>query len=305
MLHHLVAELARQAVEGRLPTERDVERVVARLFYLPLAGPVPPARLRETARRRLSAYVRGHAPELARALKVEASFEVPLAAARIRGRVDLLLRADGAGRPDARQGVGGPVGAASHGRPVPVELIDFKTFANHPPSEIHANQLRLYAEALERLGYEPVRMAIHDLDGEHGARSEVPRDERARRAFRDRLEEWVDGLRSGRYPPASDAATCRACDFRTFCPDSRARGSAAVKGGLSEAFFDVAPLPATHPLRGGAEPTPPRGTGATVAPPGCRAVCHPGVRSFDVPPYPRAAGQEQPESGSPRRPDPW
>ena len=141
---------------------------------VPLAGPVPAARLREAARRRLSAYVRGHGAELARTLKVEAGFEVPLAAARIRGRVDLLLRADGAGRADARQAAGGLVGAASDGRPVPVELIDFKTSANRPPSEIHVNQLRLYAEALVRLGYEPVRMAVHS-------------------------------------------------DFRTFCPDSRAR----------------------------------------------------------------------------------
>lgn len=223
MLHHLVAELARQAMQGRVPSERDVKRLVAQHFYLPLAGPVPSARLREAARRRLSAYVRRHAPELARTLKVEAGFEVPLAAARIRGRVDLLLRADGAGRIDSQEAADGPAGAPGHGQRVSVELIDFKTSANRPPSEIHVNQLRLYAEALARLGYEPVRMAIHDLDDEHGARSEVPHDERARSAFRDRLEEWVDGLRSGRYPPASDVATCRACDFRTFCPDSRAR----------------------------------------------------------------------------------
>ena len=46
-----------------------------------------------------------------------------------------------------------------------VELIDFKTSENRPPSEIHINQLRLYAAASERLGLEPVKLAIHDRSG--------------------------------------------------------------------------------------------------------------------------------------------
>ncbi|MDI6824253.1 MAG: ATP-dependent DNA helicase [Bacillota bacterium] len=210
-LHHIVAELARQAMDGRPPVEADLDSLIERHFYLPLAGPVPAARLREAARQRLGAYLRRHGPELARTLRPEASFEVPLATARIRGRVDLLLRLDRSQRVDAPR----------------VELIDFKTSANRPPSEIHVNQLRLYAAALERLGYEPVRLAIHDLHDEHGGRTEVSHDPRARDAFRERLEGWVDGIRSGRYPPTPDATTCRACDFCTFCRHSPASARGA------------------------------------------------------------------------------
>ena len=198
LLHHIVAELARGAAAGRLPSEADVEALVDRHFYLPFAGAIPASRLREAAIRRARSYVRGHGGELGRTLRAEARFEVPLAGARIRGRVDLLLRAEG-----------------ESGRKV--ELVDFKTSANRPPSDVHVNQLRLYAAALKRMGYEPVRLAIHDLDADDGSRLEVPDDGRARDAFVERLQSWVDGIRRQSYPAVSSVALCRSCDFRTIC----------------------------------------------------------------------------------------
>src|SRR5690606_22824012 len=72
--------------------------------------------------------------ESLRTMQPEARFEVPLAAARVRGRIDLLLRAEGEG------------GNAC------VELVDFKTRANRPTSEMHVNQFRRYAVAGEALG---------------------------------------------------------------------------------------------------------------------------------------------------------
>lgn len=185
-------------MNGRVPTEPDVDGLVDRNFYLPFAGPVPADKLREAARRRAKAYVRRFGGELTRTLRPEARFEVPLANARIRGRIDLVLRANG--RSDHR-----------------VELIDFKTSANRPPSDIHVNQIRLYAAALERLGFEPVRLAIHDLDADFGARLEVSNDVRARDSFREHVQEWVEGIRAGSYRATEKPAICRSCDFRRFC----------------------------------------------------------------------------------------
>ncbi len=206
-LHHVVAELARSG-PGRPPAAEDVDRIVDRDFYLPFAGPIPAANLKESARRRVRAYVRAHGEELARILRPEARFEVPLEGARVRGRIDLLLRAaDGDGRR--------------------VELVDLKTTANRPPSEIHANQLRMYALAVERLGLEPVRLWIHDLEVDGGGRSEVPNDEAERERFRERLQGWVEGIRAGRYEPAARIEVCSGCDFRRFCPHAppEARGA--------------------------------------------------------------------------------
>jgi DNA helicase II / ATP-dependent DNA helicase PcrA len=198
VLHHAVAELARLASEGKAPSDADVERILDRSFYLPFAGPVPATRLRDAARRRTNAYVHGYGEELARTIKPEARFEVPLANARLRGRIDLLLQARG-------------------GPPDQVELIDFKTSSNRPPKRVHVNQLRMYAAAAERLGLKPVRLAIHDLDADDGGRIEVSNDERERETFRNQLEQWVEGIRHGTFRPVDDTSTCRACDFRRFC----------------------------------------------------------------------------------------
>ncbi|HXF71384.1 MAG TPA: ATP-dependent DNA helicase [Actinomycetota bacterium] len=196
-LHHVVAELARLAMAGRRPREEDVDAIVARDFYLPFAGPVPAANLRASAARRARAYLRGYGEELARVVRPEAPFEVPLEGARVRGRIDLLLRADGDGRR--------------------VELVDLKTAANRPPSEIHMNQLRMYALAVERQGLEPVRLWIHDLDTDRGGRIPVPHDEAERERFRERLQGWVEGIRAGRFEPAARLEVCAGCDFRRFC----------------------------------------------------------------------------------------
>jgi hypothetical protein len=99
---------------GGTPDEADVDAILAGSFYLPFAGTIPATKLRESARRRVRRYVRRHGDELRRTVRPEVSFEVPLANARVRGRIDLMLRADGGGE---RQ----------------VELVDFKTSENRPP----------------------------------------------------------------------------------------------------------------------------------------------------------------------------
>jgi DNA helicase-2/ATP-dependent DNA helicase PcrA len=108
LLHHVVAELARKAAVGEQLSEGDVDRIVEDSFYLPFASAVPAANLRESIRRRVGSYFRKHAEELPRAIQPEARFEVPLEGARVRGRIDLLLRANGGNQ---------------------VELVDFKTSA--------------------------------------------------------------------------------------------------------------------------------------------------------------------------------
>ncbi len=198
LLHHLVAELARRATGGSPPTEADVEGVLAASFYLPFAGPIPAANLRESLRRRVLAYVRDFGSELTRTLEPEAAFEVPLANGRVRGRIDLVLQ-------------------AMDGDPSAVELVDFKTSANRPPSELHVNQLRLYAAAAERLGLRPVRLVIHDLDADEGGRIEVPAGPEEAEAFRGRLQGWVAAIQAGDFEPVGDRAVCLGCDFRRFC----------------------------------------------------------------------------------------
>ena len=64
--------------------------------------------------RYLANYVRRYGADLVRTLDVERRFEIPLDGARLRGRIDLLLRVAG---PD----------------PSAVEIVDIKTAKNRPP----------------------------------------------------------------------------------------------------------------------------------------------------------------------------
>lgn len=67
---------------------------------------------------------------------------------------------------------------------------------------------------MAKTGYEPIGLAMHDLD--HGERIDVPPDPRAQALFQQRLERWIDGIRSSVFSP--DTTACDTCDFRQFCP---------------------------------------------------------------------------------------
>jgi len=195
ILHHVIAELARAAPDVGPPDYHAVIATLDQAWYLPFAGPIPAANLRASATRRLLSYARVYGSELTRIVMPETRFEMPIDGSRVRGRIDLLLH-------------------ATPGASRQVEIVDFKTSANRPPAEIYQDQLRLYAEAMARSGYEPVRLTIHDL--ERGERIEVPADPGAQAAFRERLAEWTHGIRSRAFEP--NTAACHACDFLAFCP---------------------------------------------------------------------------------------
>jgi len=116
----------------------------------------------------------------------------------VRGRLDLLLRAE-------------------NGSPRDVELVDFKTAANRPPSAVHENQLRMYAEALRIVGLHPVRLIIYDLDADNGRAIYVEQTEGKVAAFRDRLRRWIDDICEGRFPRRPHPRRCRSCDFAELC----------------------------------------------------------------------------------------
>lgn len=75
----------------------------------------------------------------------------------------------------------------------------------------------MYAEACRSLGYEPVGLEIRDLQVDGHGRIEVQDAPDEQAAFRNRLEDWVSGIRAGRFDPCTDRRVCARCDFCTFC----------------------------------------------------------------------------------------
>ena len=198
VLHHVLAELARHSRGQKPPSPAYVEEVLSGGFYLPFAGPIKHQQLYQAAQQRLQNYAKDFGQELVRTIEPERRFDVPLELARVRGRVDLLLRAEG-------------------GSPQDVELVDFKTAAERPPSSQHQNQLRLYAEAVRVLGLNPVRLVIHDLNADNGGRILVEENEGKAAAFRDELHVWIEDIRECKFLTKRISVKCRKCDFKTFC----------------------------------------------------------------------------------------
>lgn len=197
ILHHAVAELARSVRMGRIPSEQMAEEILDRRFYLPFASPEARQRMYDAAKRRLRRFAQQYGHELLRTIEVERRVEMPIGMARLRGRIDLILR--------ARQG--GP----NH-----VEVVDFKTSATKPPHGMYENQLRLYADSLRRLGFKPLQLIIYDLDAETGGPVPVPENPEEREQFRTKAETWVDGICKGHFDK-NTGDWCRSCDFRTLC----------------------------------------------------------------------------------------
>lgn len=198
LLHHAVAELARYSKGRKSPSLADVEQVLSNDFYLPCAGPIKYQELYRAAQRRLQNYVKNYGQELVRTIEPERHFDVPLELARVRGRIDLLLQAEEGGTLD-------------------VELVDFKTAAERPPSVQHQNQLRLYAEAVRALGMNPVRLIIHDLDADNGGRISVEDDEEKVATFRYELRKWIEDISRHKFSTKRVSVRCRNCDFKIFC----------------------------------------------------------------------------------------
>jgi DNA helicase-2/ATP-dependent DNA helicase PcrA len=198
VLHHVLAELARNSRGEKPPASADVEQILSGGFYLPFAGPIKHQELYQAAQRRLQNYVKNYGQELVRAIEPERRFDVPLELARVRGRIDLLIQAEDGGPHD-------------------VELVDFKTAAERPPSAHHENQLRLYAEAVRVLGMNPVKLVIHDLDADNGGRILVEENEGKVTAFRGELHKWIEGIREHKFLTKRISVQCRKCDFKIFC----------------------------------------------------------------------------------------
>jgi DNA helicase-2/ATP-dependent DNA helicase PcrA len=207
ILHHVVAELARRSRNGDAPDLAAVDDLLNKAFYLPFASPIAQEKLFKAARRRLIHYVKNFGRELIRTVEVERRFEVPMKLARVRGRIDLLLQAEGGDAQD-------------------IELVDFKTAANRPPNKLHQNQLRMYAEAARALGMNPIRLLIHDLDAERGEPILVEDNDRDRAQFSADLERWLEQIHAGDFPPNRSADTCPFCDFVRLCDKTKWRREA-------------------------------------------------------------------------------
>ncbi len=186
---------------GRVPSDREIDEFVDRIFTMRYATKPMADRMKQSAKAVVRNYVALYNDNFRRILETEKGFEFTVGKALISGRIDLLLKADEKG--EIRE----------------VEVIDFKTDrgdAVYVPD--YKTQLRLYTIACrESLGLRPQRAVIHHLDT--GSKEEVDISNEALHSTRERIKENVSGAyRVRKFRPKPNPAVCSECDYRVICP---------------------------------------------------------------------------------------
>jgi DNA helicase-2/ATP-dependent DNA helicase PcrA len=194
LAHHVLAWLGRSAMSGSTASGVQVAELVLKNFYLPFAGGERRDQLRQSLTNMLSDYLDKYGADLERVIETERRFEVPLAGARIVGRMDYLLRKDN--------------GASG------VEVLEFKVKHLDVGDREH-HQVRLYAEAARREGLLPLAGTLHNLAKR--SRESVDLNKPPPPEFLDEVSDLIAGIRTRRFFPTTSSDACSHCDFARVC----------------------------------------------------------------------------------------
>jgi DNA helicase-2/ATP-dependent DNA helicase PcrA len=186
---------------GKIPSEKEVQKLVNEHFYLRYAATKQEDMLRSTCFNSLKNYIELWKKDFSLAVKTEQNFEMDFEnKALINGSIDLLSRADGEG--DV------------------LEIIDFKT--GKPQShyeEKYTHQVVLYTIAAKEALQKNINKAyLHYLDAENAERKEVIITPKKIAETKAKLSSAIDGIVSNKFPRNPDKEICSKCDWFTICP---------------------------------------------------------------------------------------
>lgn len=193
-VHHMLRAVADHTREtGRVPSAREIDRMLDERFFLPTANKVAHREMKEAARKLIGDYVSQHRDDLFRVWESERPFELRLDGVTISGRADVILDHEG----------GVPTGLA---------ILDYKTSTRGGSN--HDLQLQIYASAGRRESLDVRGAYVHDL--KNVSRSAVPVDDAALGAAEQLVVDAAAQLRERAFT-AAPSRKCRSCEVRTVC----------------------------------------------------------------------------------------
>lgn len=189
---------------GKIPTEKEVQKLVNEHFYLRYAATKQEDMLRSACFNSLKNYIELWKKDFSLAVKTEQNFEMDFEnKALINGSIDLLSRADGL------EDV--------------LEIIDFKT--GKPQShyeEKYTHQVVLYTIAAQEALQKNINKAyLHYLDAEKAERKEVIITPKKIAETKAKLSSAIDGIVSNKFPRKPEKQVCSKCDWNSICPKSK------------------------------------------------------------------------------------
>lgn len=202
-IHHALRRLANHVQStGKVPTDRELERLLDAEFYLPYAHSYLYEGLRTEARKVIDRYLSKYRDDLARVWEIERPFELHLDQANVTGRADVILDREG-----------GQIGSLA--------LVDYKTAADPRADDIYAFQLAIYAAAGRGEGLNVRAAYIHDLQA--GDRLSAPISDRDTQAAKRRANKLAKAILQRKFDGTPDKKKCAGCDFRLVCRHPRAK----------------------------------------------------------------------------------
>jgi len=186
---------------GKIPTEKRVEEIVNKHFYLRYAATKQFETLQKSCISSLKNYIKLWQQDFSLAVKTEQNFEMDFEnKALINGSIDLLSR--------------------SKEREDILEVIDFKT--GKPQShfeEKYTHQVVLYTIAAKEALLKNINKAfLHYLDSEKAERKEVIITDKKISETRTKLNIAINGIISNKFPRSPGGEICSKCDWNPICP---------------------------------------------------------------------------------------
>ena len=240
-IHNILNRIHSDFIQsGRIPTDREIDRIFDSMFYLRFAPGAQNENMKEAGMRVVKNYIDLHKNDFERILETEKRFEFTAGRALISGDIDLLKKMNG------------------DGKIAEVEIIDFKTEKQKEDGKYeldHSEQVRFYSYATKMsLGYKPGKALIHHLDTNEKDSVDISDESLAKTTHK--INDSVERIVSGDFEATPDKKKCEGCDFRALChhkgfdvgvdfgrTGSAARGDLGAEAGHTIARKHTAPTP--------------------------------------------------------------
>ena len=197
-VHHVLRMVAEETkARGKVPTAKQIEKLLDTNFFLPAANKAAHRQLKAAAQRLVTTYATKHKDDLHRVWETERPFELHLDGITVVGRADVILDQEG----------GVPTGLA---------IVDYKTSVSDEGA--HDLQIQVYTEAGRREGLDMRGAYVHDLKA--GKRTVVDITDAGLAAAEVTVLEAAERLRARDYTP-SPGAKCRKCEVRAVCGSAK------------------------------------------------------------------------------------
>jgi len=195
-LHNALAEIHSKSIQGQIPPNSDIARLVEDHLHLPFANEPIRQNVAEVARRDLERYLNDHRADLDKLEHVEKTIELRLDdGIMVNGRIDLIRRTD----------------TNEH------IIVDFKSNKKAQSEDITRRQLQVYALGYQQLtGNNADLIEIHNMDNGGSEREVV--DNQLIDVMVNEIKQAGNSLKNNQLIRLQSwCNTCETCKFKGIC----------------------------------------------------------------------------------------